>query len=254
MKFSKRRGTNISGNGTILPIDDALSQEVSTVIREGEFAELAHILTDHPELGTARIVDERDVQRTLLHMATDWPGRFPSVAKTIALLVKAGADVNAGVIKPGGDSPETPLHWAASCDDVAAIDALLDHGANIEAPGAVITNGTAMSDAVVFSKWKAARRLVERGAETTFWQAAALGLLDRVEAHYGRKPTPTPADITNAFWHACRGGHRATAEYLQALGADVCQVGPDGHTALQLAEKGGDPALIRWLREKEFDA
>lgn len=186
-------------------------------------------------------------------MATDWPGRFPSVAKTIALLVKAGGDVNAGAIKPDGDSPETPLHWAASCDDVAAIDALLDHGANIEAPGAVFTNGTAMSDAVIFTKWKAARRLVERGAETTIWQAAALGLLDRVEAHYGRKPTPTPNDITNAFWHACRGGQRATAEYLLALGADVHWVGHDGHTALQLAEKSDDAGLIRWLRELEFD-
>ncbi|NNE09513.1 MAG: ankyrin repeat domain-containing protein [Gemmatimonadetes bacterium] len=245
---------SISDSHTLLPIDDDLAQEVAATIREGEFAELTIMLKAHPELATARIVDERDVQRTLLHVATDWPGRFPSVAKTIALLVKAGADVDAGAIKPDGDAPETPLHWAASSDDVAAIDALLDHGANIEAPGAVFTNGTPISDAVVFGKWRAAGRLVERGAETTIWQAAALGLLDRVEAHYGRKPSPTPADITNAFWHACRGGHRATAEYLRALGADVQEVGPDGHTALQLAEKRGDADLIRWLREQEFEA
>lgn len=30
--------------------------------------------------------------RSLLHVATDWPGHFPNVASTIATLVEAGAD------------------------------------------------------------------------------------------------------------------------------------------------------------------
>ncbi len=72
------------------------------------------------------------------------------------------------------------FHWAASSDDVEVLDALLEGGADIETPGAVFTGGTAMSDAVVFAQWKAARRLLERGAKTTFWQAAGLGLLGRV--------------------------------------------------------------------------
>src|SRR5258707_490715 len=76
-----------------------------------------------------------------------------------------------------GAHTETPLHWAASCDDVAALDALLEHGADIEAPGAVIGGGTPLADAVAFGQWQAARRLVERGARTTLWQAAALGLM-----------------------------------------------------------------------------
>lgn len=32
------------------------------------------------------------------------------------------------------DAPETAFHWAASSDDVVVLDALLDHGADIEAP------------------------------------------------------------------------------------------------------------------------
>ena len=40
-----------------------------------------------------------------------------------------------------------------------------------------------MSDGVVFAQWRAARRLLERGARTTLWQAAALGLLDSVRGH-----------------------------------------------------------------------
>ena len=60
-------------------------------------------------------------------------------------------------------------------------DALLNAGADIEATGAVIGNGTPLADAVAFGQWNAARRLIERGARATLWQAAALGLLDRLE-------------------------------------------------------------------------
>ena len=81
------------------------------------------------------------MSRTLLHVATDWPGHFPNGAATIAALVEAGADVNARFTGP---HTETPLHWAASSDDVAVLDALLDAGANIESPGAVIGGGTSL--------------------------------------------------------------------------------------------------------------
>ena len=69
------------------------------------------------------------------------------------------------------------MHGPASSDDVDALDALLDAGADIEAPGAVIAGGTPLDDAVGFGQWNAARRLVERGAQTAVWHAAALGLM-----------------------------------------------------------------------------
>jgi ankyrin repeat protein len=78
----------------------------------------------------------------------------------VKILIEAGADVNAPFI---GRHQETALHWAASSDDVAVLDALLDHGANIEGRGAVIGGGTPLSDAVAFGQWNAARRLLERG-------------------------------------------------------------------------------------------
>src|SRR6185295_11232059 len=101
-----------------------------------------------------------------------------------------------------------PLHWAASCDDVAVLDALLDAGADIEARGAVIGGGTPMSDATAFGQWKAAQRLLERGASTSLWEASALGLLDRVEAYFAVDPPPSGLATTEAFWGACHGGHR----------------------------------------------
>src|SRR5690349_3780860 len=144
--------------------------------------------------------------RSLLHVATDWPGHFPNVAATIEALVNAGADVDARFTGPHN---ETPLHWAASSDDVAALDALLDAGADIEARGAVIGGGTPISDAAAFGQWNAARRLLGRGARTTLWQAAALGLRDRVERELA-ETSPRREDLDNALWCAAHGGRRDT--------------------------------------------
>ena len=77
----------------------------------------------------------------LLHVATDWPGHYPNGPQVIAVLVDAGAEVGTRFTGPHA---ETPLHWAASSDDVSALDALLDRGADIEADGAVIGGGTAL--------------------------------------------------------------------------------------------------------------
>jgi ankyrin repeat protein len=75
------------------------------------------------------MVDRGGVARTLLHVAADWPGHFPNGPEIVGVLIAAGAEVNAPVLhaKPHG-SAETPLHWAASSDDVAVLDALLDQG------------------------------------------------------------------------------------------------------------------------------
>ena len=101
------------------------------------------------------------MSRTLLHIATDWPGHFPNTAATIRLLIAHGANVHESF---SGPHSETPLHWAASNNDLAALDALLDAGADIEASGGLIGNGTALADAVAFGQWDAARRLISRGA------------------------------------------------------------------------------------------
>jgi ankyrin repeat protein len=182
-------------------------------------------------------------------VATDWPGHFPGVAATIAALAGAGADVNARM-PPHPKDPncvETPLHWAASSNDVAAIDALLDAGADIEATGAIFTGGAPLSDAVVFANWNAARRLVERGAKPAWWQAAALGMLDIVRARWDEEPPPTRDEITRSFWHACRGAQRATAAYLFERGADVNWVGWDQKTPLHAAKESGNEAFVAWL-------
>ena len=161
----------------------------------------------------------------------------------MCVLVGGGADVNARFTGPHGESP---LHWAASSDDVEVLDALLDAGADIEARGAVIADGTPVADATAFGQWNVARRLVERGATTNLFESATLGLLDRVQ-HDFATGNPTAQDVTSAFWGACHGGHVATAQYLLARGADLNWIGYDNLTPLGAARRSDAGDVIKWL-------
>jgi ankyrin repeat protein len=234
--------------------DEPIAVAVLEAIHTGDVARLERLLRENPGLATARLgaADEdggadRGMTRSLLHVATDWPGHFPNGAATVAALVEAGADVNARFTGP---HTETPLHWAASSDDVEVLDALLDAGADIEAPGAVIGGGTPIADAVAFGQWKAAQRLVERGARTSLWEAAALGLMDRVERCCASEQPPSSDGITEAFWCACHGGQQRAAEYLLARGADIDWIGYDDLTPLDAASRSGAGALVSWLRDR----
>jgi hypothetical protein len=233
-----------------LSTDEPLARAAVAAIHKGDVAALERLLAENPELATARLGDPVSgicgggMSRSLLHLATDWPGHFPGGAETVKALVAAGADVNA---RFAGPHTETPLHWAASSDDVAVLDALLDAGADIEAPGAVIGGGTPLSDATAFGQWNAARRLIERGAKSSMWESAALGLMDRLEACFAVDPPPEPDDVTHAFWCACHGGQQRAAEYLLTRGADINWVGYDDLTPFDAARRTGANALVGWL-------
>jgi uncharacterized protein len=230
-----------------LPPDAPLARRLTETIRSGTAGELEELLRAQPALGGARLGHALGPSRTLLHVVTDWPGNVPDAAGKIRALVAAGADVNARFTGP---HTETALHWAASSDDVEALDALLDAGADIDADGAVIGGGTPLADAVAFGQWKAARRLLERGASPNLWQAAALGLVDRVREELDRTPPPGQPDLDNALWCAAHGGRRDTAQLLLARGADPARVGHDQLDAAAAAERSGAGEVAGWLREQ----
>jgi hypothetical protein len=226
---------------------DPLAQEVVQAIKHGSAAELRALLDEHPGLACGRLVGGSPSVwdgRTLLHAVTDWPGHVADAGAKVAALAAAGADVDAPSC---GAHSETPLHWAASADDVEALDALLDAGADIDVRGAVIGGGTPLDDAVAFGQWAAARRLVERGATVNLWNAAALGLTDRLHAACQGAEPPGADEVTNAFWCACHGGQRAAAEYLLDRGADRDRVAHDGLTPLDAARRSGATELADWL-------
>jgi uncharacterized protein len=233
-----------------LGTEDTLAVAVVNAIHTGDTSALERLLIANPGLATVRLGDKCGMSRTWLHVTTDWPGHFPNGAATVGVLVAAGADVNARFMGPHA---ETALHWAASSNDVAVLDALLDAGADIEASGAVIGGGSPLADARGFGQWQAAYRLVERGARTTLTDAATLGLMDRVTARFEVVPAPTPDEVTRAFWGACHGGQRPAAEYLLARGGDLNWIGHGNMTPLDVARESaregvssaGD--LVPWL-------
>jgi hypothetical protein len=147
-------------------------------IRAGDVERLHDILAARPDAANARLATARSGLRTPLQVVTDWPGYFPNGPEVVRLLIAAGADPDATT----GDPPsETPLHWAASSDDVEVAEALIDGGADIEAPGASIAGGPPLDNAVGYGCWHVARLLARRGARVDkLWHAAALGDLSRL--------------------------------------------------------------------------
>ena len=166
------------------------------------------------------------------------------------MLINAGADPNARIA--GQRFAETPLHWAASSDDVDVAIALIDGGADIEAPNGSI--GTPLGNAVGYECWHVARLLVSRGAKVDLlWHAAALGLMLRLEELLTEASMAEPEKISQAFWHACAGGQRRVAEFLLSRGADLNWVPTyTKGTPLDAASGRGarQQTLITWLRSQ----
>ncbi|MEU6678669.1 ankyrin repeat domain-containing protein [Streptomyces sp. NPDC046925] len=230
----------------ILDSRDPLALSVTAAIRTGDLPALRQLLADHPALATGAISQDGPAagRRSLLHIATDWPGHYPRAEEVIAALVAAGADPDARFI---GAHSETPLHWAASNDDVTALDALIEAGADIEAPGAVIGGGTPLADARGFGQWRAARRLLEHGARADLQDAATLGLLEQVEGFLASPDSPAESEITSAFWGACHGGQLSVVKRLLEHGADVNWIGYDDLPPLDIARAQNADDVVEWL-------
>jgi ankyrin repeat protein len=218
---------------------------LAAAIRLGDLEIVAEFLAASPELAVARVHGGR----TGLHVVTDWPGYFPNGPQIARQLMDAGADPDA--LTEGKGAPETPLHWAASTDDVDVAEVLVDAGADLETPCGSI--GTPLANAVGYGCWNVARLLVDRGARVEhLWQAAGLGLTARVEHLLAADPAPDAQTVTDAFWQACSGGQRRTAMLLLARGADVN--GRPSYARQSAIEAAAGPdtrrdLLVGWLRD-----
>ncbi len=225
--------------------DDPRAVVITAAIQSGDVGAVKALLDQHTELVTAQIGSEKEA-RSLLHILTDWPGHFPNNTDTARALIAAGVDVNAPCINELHS--ETPLHNAASCDDVEILDMLLDAGADVNAGGGVIAE-TPLADARAFLQLKCAHRLIERGATVPLADAATLGLLDRVKAFYTTEAAPTKEITSGALWNACYGGQLETAQYLYSLGGDVNALPPwRPETTLDAAIRSKQSEdVVRWL-------
>src|SRR4051794_34374438 len=93
--------------------NDCRARALVAAIQGGDVSALKRMLIEDPQLADVRLGAPTSHcatagSRTLLHVATDWPGHFPNGAETVAVLLDAGTDVNSRCI---GSHEETPLHW-----------------------------------------------------------------------------------------------------------------------------------------------
>jgi ankyrin repeat protein len=236
----------------IIKHNDPLVISFVRAVQTGNLDALRQLLNEIPGLAAKRAIDNKGGSRTTLHVVTDWPGYFPNGPVIVKMLIDAGADPNAPAT--GGTFSETPLHWAASSDDVEVAAALIAGGADIEVLGGSIAGGTPMDNAVGYGCWNVARLLVQRGARVDkLWHAAALGMMSRVEELMASDPSPTSDDINEAFWQACHGGQRRVAEYLLSRGADIN--GTPDYTSSTPHDAAGDidtrrDTMVAWLKSK----
>lgn len=236
-------------NPRILRYDDPLALELTAALKQGDADRLSRLLATDHGLACSIVEDAKGGGRSLLHLFADWPGHNPNPAAIVRALDAHGADLDAPAV--GMWHREAPLHWAASSDDVALIEALLDAGADIERPGSSINGGSPLSCAVGYGQWAAARRLVERDARTLLWHEAALGLMKRIAQRFETEPHPGSEELSGAFWNSCHGGQLAAAQWLLMRGADLNWRAPwSGQTPLDIAERSGRNDIAAWLAGK----
>ncbi len=75
----------------------------------------------------------------------------------------------------------------------------------------------------------------------------------RVEAFFEATPQPTSEEISAAFWQACSGAQRRTAEYLLKRGAAINFVPYYAKVTPLEAASGLDTrrsTMVTWLREQ----
>jgi hypothetical protein len=159
--------------GTWIPGDDQVAVELRSAVHAGDIEAIKRLLRNNPVLASARLGSKDSGTTTPLHLVTDWPGYFPNGPQIVRLLIGNGADPNARTTSRGsettGPGDETPLHYAASSDDADVAEAMIDGGADIEAPDGSI--GTPLDNAVGYSCWHVARLLAARGARVDkAWQ------------------------------------------------------------------------------------
>ncbi len=120
-----------------------------------------------------------------------------------------------------GSDPNHCLWAAAFRDDLAAIDLLLDHGADIEA---VAEGETPFLGAVKVSHFDSAQKLLERGANPNFKDKKGMTAL-----HYMLKKGSDKSHLPMVIRHGARG--------------DIANA--KGETAAQLLARKRDPELAK---------
>ena len=170
-------------------------------------------------------------------------------AEASRALIVRGAAVDA--VQPDG---ATALHWAAYHDAVGLVDLLIGAGAAVDAAndygvtplGLACDNAAAATVAKLLAAGADPNRARGSG-ETPVMTCARTGSAEAVRALLAHGADPSAVDPwhgqTALMW-AAGGGHGDAARALIEHGADVGARSKGGFTALLIAAREDDPALV----------
>ena len=241
-------------------------------MRAGDVEKLRSLIAADPSLATSR--SSRSHPTLLQALVLDGKGK-PKNIEMVQVLIDAGAELN------------KPLVAAASIDNRAAAELLIDHGAAIDGTG----GWSPLEEALYWDSRNTLALLLERGAKVrNLRTAAGLGRTDLIESYFNAdgslKPEAGKIDwpfgdldtiacsnhdaagkqvlaacvngwsqdrqgiVNNAFVYACMHGHLDAAEMLLDHGAQI-NVIPGGFdfagTGLHYAALNGHRPMIEFL-------
>ncbi len=221
-------------------------EAAADAIAAGDVSTLHDLLSADPGLVRAR--STRRHQATLLnYVAANGVENYrqktpPNIVEIAAMLLSAGAEVNAPANLYGGgcatlELVATSVHPLRAGVQQELLQTLLDHGASVDKPAlltACLANG----------RLQAAEFLAAPGAPIDLPAAAGLGHLDTVRALFHRA---TPEHRRDALFWASEYGRNTVVEFLMDNGADLAAHRADGQTALHWAIVGAHPDTVKLL-------
>ena len=232
----------------------------------GDIPTLSALLRHDPDLVRARSsrvtpFDPAVHRATLLHYVAangveDYRQKTPPNAVEVArALLEAGADPNSLANLYGGECTTMTLlvssaHPAEAGLQVALVDVLVDHGADVDPLGTGQWRSPLLT-ALVFGYVDAARALVRRGASVgTLAAAAGLGQVGGVQRFLD---AADPGERHRALALAAQNGQADAVRILIDSGVDPDRFNPDGFhshsTPLHQAALAGHEAVVRLLVE-----
>ncbi|KAI5837221.1 ankyrin repeat-containing domain protein [Morchella snyderi] len=178
-------------------------------------------------------------------------------AAPLRILLDRGADIASQSWFRDRLTSHTPLHWAAGCGNVAAVELLLERGAEIDQEGGMVRY-TPLILAAINDHERVVRLLLAKGADVkaiTMWnetalhwaawaghEAVAVALLE-----HGAPLEDLGSDLQTPLIEAARENHEGLARILLEHGANIDTRNVDHDTPLNIAAERGFLGMISLL-------
>ena len=226
----------------------------------GDAPLLERLLRENPALIRAR--STREHRATLLHYvaANGVEGYRQKTPKNIAeiaeILLRAGAEVDAEANVYGGGATTlglaaTSVHPERAGVQIALLETLLNHGAQINRPGSGGNRTPIITACLANGRAPAAEFFASRGAPMNLEDAAGVGRLEVVKSFFnqirGVKANATHEQLVRGFMWACGFGRSDVVAFLLGSGLDLDTRDAYGQTGLHWAAMSGQVDTLRLL-------